>query len=149
MVGAMNQLKIPPWLRKRDAAELERERKHLATLRWFERMAIAAGIKIRPVEKMTTADQIDTEGRSLRSQLAEVERWKKISITNVHALMNAGIMSFGTTEEGIGKLAAECAALRSQLADAEALLREAIPDASKVCPDTWQAQRDAHLSRKS
>lgn len=47
----MNQLKIPPWLRRRDADELERERKHLATLRWFERMAIAAGLKIRPTEK--------------------------------------------------------------------------------------------------
>ena len=47
----MNQLKIPPWLRKRDAAELERERQHLEQLRWFERMALAAGLKIRPKTK--------------------------------------------------------------------------------------------------
>ena len=47
----MNQLKIPPWLRKRDAAELERERQHLERLRWYERLAVLAGWKIRPVEK--------------------------------------------------------------------------------------------------
>lgn len=47
----MNQLRVPPWLRVRDAAELEREREHLERLRWYEKLAIAVGWKIRPREK--------------------------------------------------------------------------------------------------
>lgn len=46
----MNQLRIPPWLRTRDEAELERERQHLERLRWYEKRAIAVGWKIRPKE---------------------------------------------------------------------------------------------------
>jgi hypothetical protein len=44
----VNQLRVPPWLRVRDAAELERERKHLEALRWMERLAIMCGMKVRP-----------------------------------------------------------------------------------------------------
>ena len=47
----MNQLKVPPWLRTRTPAELQREREHLERLRWYERLAVLAGWKIRPVEK--------------------------------------------------------------------------------------------------
>jgi hypothetical protein len=43
----MNQLKIPPWLRRRTPAELERERAHLAALKWLERLAVAVGMKRR------------------------------------------------------------------------------------------------------
>ena len=38
----------PPWLRTRDAAELERERAHLAAMEKREREAIAAGFQCRP-----------------------------------------------------------------------------------------------------
>jgi hypothetical protein len=47
----VNQLRIPPWLRTRDDAELERERQHLERLRWYEKLAMAVGWRIRPVEK--------------------------------------------------------------------------------------------------
>jgi hypothetical protein len=40
----------PPWLRLRDKAEVERERAHLAALRWLEKLAVACGMKIRPKE---------------------------------------------------------------------------------------------------
>ena len=44
----MTDKKLPaPWLRERDAAELEREARHLAMLRKFEAAALAAGIQIR------------------------------------------------------------------------------------------------------
>jgi hypothetical protein len=43
----VNQLRIPPWLRVRDKAELERERAHLAALKWMEKLAQAVGYKIR------------------------------------------------------------------------------------------------------
>lgn len=38
----------PPWCRVRDAAELERERAHLAAMQKREREAIAAGFQVRP-----------------------------------------------------------------------------------------------------
>ena len=38
----------PPWCRTRDAAELERERRHLEAMRRREREAIAAGFQVRP-----------------------------------------------------------------------------------------------------
>jgi hypothetical protein len=44
----VNQLRIPSWLRVRDKAEIERERAHLAALRWLEKLAIKCGLKIRP-----------------------------------------------------------------------------------------------------
>lgn len=44
----MNQLRIPPWLRTRDAAELERERQHLEALRWMERLAMLFKRNVRP-----------------------------------------------------------------------------------------------------
>jgi hypothetical protein len=50
----VNQLKIPPWLRRRDAAELERERAHLAALQWLERLADAVGMKRRPKDETPT-----------------------------------------------------------------------------------------------
>ena len=43
----MNQLRIPPWLRRRDAAEIERERAHLAALKWLEKLADRCGMKRR------------------------------------------------------------------------------------------------------
>ena len=46
----MNQIRIPPWLRTRTPAERERERAHLAALRWLEKLAQAAGWNIRPKE---------------------------------------------------------------------------------------------------
>ena len=44
----MNQLRIPPWLRVRTPQERQREREHLERLRWYERLAIACGLKVRP-----------------------------------------------------------------------------------------------------
>jgi hypothetical protein len=38
----------PPWLRDRTAEERARERKHLADLKWYERLMVAAGFTIRP-----------------------------------------------------------------------------------------------------
>jgi hypothetical protein len=49
----MNQLKIPPWLRTRTPAERERERAHLAALRWLERLADAVGMKRRLKDEKT------------------------------------------------------------------------------------------------
>lgn len=44
----MNANLPPPWCRTRDAAELERERAHLAAMQKREREAIAAGFQVRP-----------------------------------------------------------------------------------------------------
>ena len=52
----MNQIKIPPWLRRRDAAELERERAHLAALKWLEKRADKCGMT-RRVRDETTKDR--------------------------------------------------------------------------------------------
>jgi hypothetical protein len=38
----------PYWLRPRDAAELERERRHLEALKWMERLAILFKRNVRP-----------------------------------------------------------------------------------------------------
>jgi hypothetical protein len=52
----MNQLKIPPWLRTRTPAERERERAHLAALKWLEKLADKCGMK-RRVKDETTKDR--------------------------------------------------------------------------------------------
>jgi hypothetical protein len=44
----LNQLKSPPWLRTRTPAELDRERAHLEALKWYEKLAMAVGYKLRP-----------------------------------------------------------------------------------------------------
>ena len=49
----MNQLKIPPWLRTRTPAERERERAHLAALKWLEKLADKCGMKRRPKDETT------------------------------------------------------------------------------------------------
>lgn len=49
----------PPWCRPRDAAELERERAHLAAMQKREREAIAAGFQVRPkVERAPTRETV-------------------------------------------------------------------------------------------
>ena len=47
----------PPWCRTRDAAELERERQHLAAMQKREREAIAAGFQVRPKVPEKSADR--------------------------------------------------------------------------------------------
>lgn len=49
----------PPWCRVRDAAELERERAHLAAMEKREREAIAAGFQVRPRVPEKSADRED------------------------------------------------------------------------------------------
>lgn len=46
----------PPWLRVRDAAERERERKHLALMQRREREALRAGINCRPRPAETVSE---------------------------------------------------------------------------------------------
>lgn len=56
----------PPWLRERDAAELERERQHLERMEKREREAIAAGMQCRPKVVERKADSAEPREGSAR-----------------------------------------------------------------------------------